>query len=639
MMPTQQPQQPQGMLDPESLKNLAPISKKLIEGGKKGRKRFYDSGLEIAQYAYSPNYKFEYTGLPANAFFRAKVALTAEAMRVFGPYLYQVNPHRTFTTRDTATPQMGRVAEICGQYLNYTPDKLDLYGNNRRALDDALSWGRGVLWTEVDPSTGLIGSFFDTVRNLIIDPEAKSKRDIRWVGRKYRVTRPEAQRIVPKGKWAQVKTDKSDGSSNDNLPWELKPSQTLEMVQFWRIWLKAGLSGLDGASELVKNAQKLNPGATLDQPMVITCSDDGRVISCDPWDVPFFKSGDWPCTWLDFYDSQESAWPVSVLEPAMGFQRAINWLVTLMMGKYRFTSRTVGAIMKQGGEGLSDADTDKILMGGDIEMMQITVKGEVKSLNQFISEFNWSHDYLNAGMSLLAAFESRFQKATGLYEILYAGETGTQSRSATDASVKDRNSQSRVKDMRDRVEKWQTDVARKEAMALRFLKDRDHITEVLGQQAGQDWGFLVKPGGGDVQQMAQGFVQNFEQQGMPPQMAIQKALEMAQQLAAQAVDMGRWSLETDYAIEADSIKRRDIDQRIDSLKELMNQLVPTQIQSPNPMVQALGYSTTASYLDAIGAEKTVVQQYRQLADGMRQMAMAPAPQNPGAPAPQPKPQG
>lgn len=626
------------------LKGIAPIAKRLIEGGKKGRQRFYDEGLEISRYAYAPDYKFEYHTLPAGAFFRAKVALTAEAMRVFGPYLYQVNPHRTFTVRDNATPEMGRVAELCGQYLNYTPAKLDLYGNNRRALDDAMSWGRGVAWTEVDQTTGLVGTFYDSVRNLIVDPEAKTKRDIRWIGRRYKTTRPEAKKIVPTGKWENVPKDKGNGNSQDTLPWEIRPTSTLDMVSFWRIWLKNGLSGLDGAAELLKTAQEADPNATLDTPVVLTVSDEGRCIAMDPWDVPFFKAGDWPCSWLDFYDSQESPWPAPLMGPAMGFQRAINWIVTLMMGKYRFTSRTVGALMKQAGEGLSDADGQKILMGADIEMLSITVKGEVKSLQQFVTEFQWSHEYLTAGMALLNLLEQRFQKACGLYEILYAGDSGAQSRSATDASVKDRNSQSRVKDMRDRVEKWQGEIAKKEALALRFLKDRDHIAAVLGQQAGQDWGFLVKPGGGDVQALVNKFAQGFIQQGIPPQMALEKAMPMAQDMARQAVDIDRWALETDYDIEADSIKRRDIDQRIDSLKELMNQLVPTQIQSPNLMVSALGYDTTAAYLDAIGAEKAIVQQYRSLAASQRQQAMAPPPPpmpqlNPGAPAPQPQPQG
>lgn len=312
----------------------------------------------------------------------------------------------------------------------------------------------------------------------------------------------------------------------------------------------------------------------------------------------------------------------------MGYQRAINWLVTLMMGKYRFTSRTVGAIIKQNGEGLADADIDKLLIGNDVEIMQIATKGEAKTLKDLVGEFNWSHDYLVHGMSLLATLEDRFQKATGLYNVLYAGESPTQSRSATDAAMKDRNSMSRINDMRQSVEKAQSKVARKEAMAARYLLKRDDIGKVLGPQAAQDWGFLVAPGS-DVQGM---LLDQAMQAGLPDD----EALAFVQQKASQAVDPDRWRLETDYGIEADSMKRHDIDQRIDAQKELISQVVPAQIQSPDLMEKALAYQSLATYHQTIGNDAGLVKRMFAYAQQLEQMALAPPPQPmPGGPAPAP----
>lgn len=620
-------------LPPDLMQRASSITEKMLKGARGAREIFMRAGKEIAQYAYSPDYQFEYHSLPAKSFFRAKVALTAEAMRVFGPYLYQVNPHRTSTVRDGATPQMARVADIVTKYLNYTPGKLDLYHNERRVIDEAISWGRGCIWTDVDPTTGLVGSEQFSVRDLLVDPDCQTMRKARYIFRRHRKQRVEAQRLYPKANWSLIqKNERNQG--DDNLPWEQKPAATSDMVSYWCLYTKHGMEGIEGYTELVKAMQEKGVPTQIDltQPAVFILSENGKLLGIEPWSVPFYKEDEFPVTVLDFYDSPSSPWPASPLEPAMGFQRAINWIVTLMMGKYRFTSRTVGAIMDQDGQGLSDASMGKLLMGNDIEMLSIKVKGEVKTLNQFVSEINWSQDYLSVGMSFMNVLEQRFQKASGLYEILYSGETGTQSRSATDASVKDRNSQSRVHDMRDQVEKHATAVARKEAQVLRFLKDGQHIGKVLGPEDAKDWGFLVKPGGDDVMAMTQQFAQQFAQQGMPPNVAMRNGQLLAQEKAKQAVDFDRWMLETDYAIEADSIKRRDIDQRIDSLKELMNQLVPTQLQSPNPMVQALGYDTTASYLDAIGADRGVVNNYRMMAAQLRQ----PPPMLPlGAPAPQP----
>lgn len=603
---------------------LSGIWTKTMAAARQSRKRFYDDGLEIARYAYTPGEKFEYQTLPSNAFFKAKVALTAEAMRVFGPYLYQVNPHRTATPRRTATQQHARIAEIVGDYLNYTPDKTDLYGQSRISMDDALSWGRGVMWTTVN-AQGLVCSEQDSVRNLLLDPEARRKQDIRLVGRRHIMSRAEARKKYPKAAWKRI----PKGSSKiDCLPWEQRPQSGADMVVFWCFYTNHGTVGLEGDDEYRKALLATDPKATTDTPMVFITSEEGKCIGTSPWEVPFYLEGEWPCSCLDFYDMPESVWPVSPLQPAIGYQRAINWLVTLMMGKYRFTSRTVGAIMKQAGEGLSDENIDKMLIGSDIEMMQITVKGEVKTLNQFVSEFNWSHDYLTAGMSLFAMLEARHQKASGLYEILYSGEGATQSRSARDADLKDRNSQSRVNDMRDRVAKWQSAAARKEALAVRFLKDGDHIGQILGEDAARDWGFLVKPG----QNTVENWTQTLAEQGVP----LQEAMAKAQELAAKAVDLTRWALETEYGIESDSIKRRDINQRIDSLKELMNQVVPLQIQSPDPMAQSIGYTTIASYHDAIGTDRDTVQLYREYAALLQQRAMAPPPMPP-QPVPQEQP--
>lgn len=607
------------------MNNASALTERMIKAAKDSRKRFYDEGSEIARYCYAPDYKFEYQSLPSAAFFKAKVALSAEAVRVFGPYLYQVNPHRTFVTRPNATPQISRVAEIVGDYLNYTPGKLDLYHTSRRAINDAISWGRGCVWTDVDKTTGLVGSEQFSARDLLMDPDCRTWKSSRWIARRYRKTRVEAKEIYPDAKWDLCAKGGKSAAADDVLPWENRSAKLNDMVTYWCIYTKHGLSGIEGFTELQREVQNSGEQTDLSQPAVFIVSDEGKCMDMQPWPVPLYKEDEFPCTELDFYEGMESAWPVSPLAPAMGYQRCVNFLVTLMMGKYRFTSRTVGAIMKQAGEGLSDSDMGKVLMGADIEMLNITVKGEVRDLKQFLSEFNWSHDYLVHGMNLLNLMESRFQKASGLYEILYSGETGTQSRSATDASVKDRNSQSRVRDMRDQVEKWAGRVARKEAQTLRFLKDRDHITAVLGEQAGKDWGFLVKPGGDDVNAMVEQFSQQFMQAGMPPMIAQQNALQMAQSMASQAIDFERWMLETDYSIEADSIKRRDVDQRIDALKELFNQFTSTQIQSMDPMEKALGYDTAAAYMDAIGADKAVVQANRDYANNLRQMAMNPPP--------------
>lgn len=606
----------------------------MIKQGRAARKRFWDQGVEINRYGYAPDYGFEYQTLPKNAFFRAKVAMTSEAIRVFGPLLYPSNPHRTATAKRWATPEMQMVTQLVGDYLNYTPVECDLFTHNRRMIDEAVPWGRGVSLTERDPRSGLVRTIYRSVRDLLLDPDGRGGGNIRWGSLRERMTRTEAKALWPEGKWDIIPKDKRSGGDADSLPWESCPKSGADIVSFHRVWVKTNLYDQEGGKELLKldQEQDQNIAADTRRPICYLCDEEGRLIMMSPWEVPFHMDDEFPFTCTDFYPHSDGLWPVSPLEPGVGYQRAMNWLVTLMMGKYRFTSRTVGATVKRNGEGLSDTDMDKLLIGGDIEFLQLESKGEMKSVKDVFSEINWSHDYLVHGTNLLNKMEERYQYSTGLYGLLYTGTGDTQSRSATDASMRERNSMSRVNDMRLSVEKAQTIIARKEAMAARYLLTREDIGKVLGPQSAESWGFLIKPGSDAVEMMFQQAVQS----GMP----TEEAIAFAQDKARQAVDIDRWRLETDYGIEADSMKRQDIDQRIEAQKELISQVVPVQIQSPDLMERAMAYRTLGTYHQTIGNDANLVKSLFANADRLEQMAMAPPPMPmPGAPPPNPEPTG
>jgi hypothetical protein len=519
---------------------------------------------------------------------------------------------------------MERITAITGDYLNWTPGEFDLFSHNRRMMDEAIIWGRGVTLTQRDPRTGHIQSIYRSVRDCLLDPDAKSWSGCRYGILRERMTRSEAKALWPEGKWDIIPKDRG-GTNKFALPWESAVKSGADIVSFYRVWVKTNLYDQEGGKELLKIEQAEDPELTAEtkRPICYLCDEDGRLILMSPWEVPFHLDDEFPFTFTDFYPNADCIWPISPLEPGIGYQRAINWLVTLMMGKYRFTSRTVGALIKQNGEGLGDANVDKMLIGGDIEMMQIETKGEAKTLKDLVGEFNWSHDYLIHGTNLLGTLEDRYQKAVGLYTVLYSGETPTQSRSATDAAMRDRNSMSRINDMRLTAERAQSAIARKEAMAARYLLKREEIGKVLGPEAERDWGFLVKPDA-DVQQ-------DLAMQAIEAGLPLEEAIAFAQEKAKQAVDMDRWRLETDYGIEADSMKRQDISQRIDSQKELISQVVPGQLQSADLMEKALGYRTLATYHQTIGNDAALIKQMLAYAAQLEQMAMAPPPMMPPGP--------
>ena len=80
------------------------------------------------------------------------------------------------------------VSKLLSDYLNYTPNELDLKKHSRKVVEEAFIKGASVWWHELVQPAGskikLAGSFFDTIDNLVWDPDADEFEDIRWCARK-----------------------------------------------------------------------------------------------------------------------------------------------------------------------------------------------------------------------------------------------------------------------------------------------------------------------------------------------------------------------------------------------------------------------------------------------------------------------
>ena len=597
---------------------------KALDIDRRAKKRFNKEGKEIAQYGFSPDHGFQYQTLPKSSFFQAKVALTAQFIKVVGPHLFQNVPHRTINARPWASQEQLERSKLVSDYLNYSIGEYGFYDNQRRSIDESMSWGRGVSWTERSREhPELIKTTYGSVRDLYVDGEMSA------LDKKRRVTRrcveprseviakwPEAEAQIRKMPKATKRFDQET-----ELPGETA-SVLGDSVCYYETWTKSPLWHMEGGREYEEALKTTGVETAEFKPTHYVFTEDNTVIWEGPWEVPFYMDDEFPCTPLDFYDYPDSQWPAAPLSDALGYQKAINWVVTLMMGKYRFTSRTIMALARQNEQGLEDIDQSKVLVGGDVEAVSLKVNGETKKLGDFIMQFDWNNDWLNASIKFMEVMQREFEKASGLYSILYSGETGTQIRSATDAQVKDRNSRGRIDDMRERVIRWQSKIARKEALAARFLLEEGDIEKTLGPDAAKNWGFLVKPGADTLQ----AWMQQMVSQGVPPD----EAAAMAQEKAAQSVDLERWSREVDYEIISDSIVKPDVDAQINAFKEMSNQTLPTLLQSPNPLLQSLALSMNAEYFQKIGMAPKMVNDLRQAAQII--MSTPPPAQQPQEPA-------
>jgi hypothetical protein len=592
-----------------------------ISAAKKARAEFIETGKEIELYGY--NKESEIDDQTAGVVpFKAKIAKTAQAIEIFVPELYQQNPNRRVEPRAWANPAAVKRAELMEQYLNYTAGETGLCDESRKAVTESIVYGRGVLWTGWDPRKRLVKSVYDGVCNLLVDADARSDSDVNWKGRK---------RVKPRwwliARWPEKKAliEKLDADAERPSDQSRESDFTTDMVTFYECYYRVGLHNYRGGDKLLEKDEMGKLGGD-DSPMKYSVTEGGVLLAEEPWEVPWHLDDQWPCQELDLRDRPGKLWPPSPLAPGLPHQKALNWIYRLYMAKMRVSTRTLIAVVSENGQGLEQEEIDKAVYGdGLYEVLRVVVNGaEGKKLSDFLQTLN-----ITSGVEEFERFvqivSKEFEQATGLYEILYYGDTGRQIRSAAEVEMKDRNSRSRLVDMREKVERWATKVARKEAIAARFLQSGEDIARIFGPEAGQAWGFLMPPLAVEVQQQEEQMIA----QGAPPEVAQQLAqIEgeglTQQRQAAGGVVFENTMLEVDYTIESGSMRRRDIDQRIDAANEAMNQLVPTLLQSG---AQLPASAIMLEWARANGMGRDVVGAIQQFQNQL----MAPPPPPPGAP--------
>ena len=284
---------------------------RLIELAEKHKKAFSDDATEaMGFYSSDPDamWKDSYArgergynkGLDPPAF-RMSINRVWEAVRLFTAVIHHRNPARTVTPKaypivgpgilgiqpQPPMPQMGPdgqpvigpdgqmvmmpdpgimayqqglqqqqmmqesrkvVSRLLEEYLNYTPNELDLKRHSRKVVEEAFIKGASVWWHELyTPSGGvtkLAGSFFDSIDNLVWDPDADEYEDIRWAARKR--TQPidevaakfNLSRDDLKGH-AESYSNRSD-TNERGYEHKKKTGKTNDLICYWEIYSKTG---------------------------------------------------------------------------------------------------------------------------------------------------------------------------------------------------------------------------------------------------------------------------------------------------------------------------------------------------------------------------------------------------------------
>lgn len=477
--------------------------------------------------------------------FAMTVNKVAEMVQIFGPVLYHKNPTRQVNPRKPPLPpiemygdpndpnvQQGYQqlmqqasmersvdkarATLLQHYLNYTPTALDLKTESRWAIDEAIIKGMGLLYTELYTPPGggrpLVGSFWDSVDNLLIDPDVEALRDAKWVARRccHPVWQVEQEYGLPpgslKGSTESVGRTAEVGASADG-DYLRKQGKTNDLCVYWKIYSKMGVGQrLSGSGSMSASLSASSPEMaqaldsygnfvylvvceSLPYPLnlpkdVLETASDDEIGQRFQWPTPFWTDDGWPFTPISFHWVPKCVWPMSHLKPAIGELKFLQWAYSMLASKVRVASRDFIGILKSSSEEVKN----QIRQGSDYTIIEVEkLTGSIDEVVKFLQ-----HPAFNPEIyKVIQAVETNFEKRVGLTELAY-GTTENQMRSAEEANVKQSQLSIRPDDMANKVEDAMTEVARKEALAARWHLTAEDVTPVMGPIGAQWWGQLVQ---------------------------------------------------------------------------------------------------------------------------------------------------
>lgn len=466
--------------------------------------------------------------------FQVCVNKTFEFVTIFGPELYYENPVRTVKPRmpvqipwdffpnpaiwqalmdqeNTRIRMDGLRSVLLETILNWTPAEFRLDRESRSAIDEALIKGRGCLWTELFQPPGsefrVVRSKWETVDDLLIDPDATSVQTAQWIARRRCMPCWQVERDYGLRKGSirgNCETQAFQAWAHDSVDnqYERKRGQSNDLLIFYQVYSRMGLGGrlwnqqpaIRAACEPFGDFAYVVVAENVPFPMNCPpdvyndpgfAADPAKVFARFAWPTPFWYADRWPVAVLDFRQQFNCAWPFPHLKAGMGELKFLNWAMSFLLGRIKVTSRTFIAIKKSLGEDMKAV----ILEGRDLTLLEIEANhpGTIKDLVAFLD-----HPEVNADIwKIIEAAEKNFDKRVGLNELMYGNSGETQIRSAAEYEGKDDKTNVRPADMSRMVEGWMSEVAANEAIASRYhLRGKD-VSPILGDAASFCWDVYV----------------------------------------------------------------------------------------------------------------------------------------------------
>lgn len=402
-------------------------------------------------------------------------------------------------------------ANLIEKWLNYTPNEQPgggLAQHAEMAITEALVKGRGVLWvqpyTQPQSKMNLTGSFYDSVDNLFIDPDAERLEDAKWIAKRevkpvWEVERDYGLKPGTLEDKANLESAESQGGrlGDDMASLHRQQGKTFDLIVHWKIWSKGGVGArLSGVKTELKNQFDKTVGdyaylcvaANVPWPLnappeKFQKAKNDEVKKLFSWPVPYWQDGRWPCAILDFYPKPRSIWPIAPLAPGLGELAFMNVVISHLANRIWSSSRDFVAVLKSAEEEVTKA----IKKGEDLAIIPLNeVHQDIKRVVSFLQQPQTNFDIWRILEQVMQLFERR----TGLTELM-AGMTQTQSRSAEDVATKREQMQIRPDHMSQKVESWMSELAKMEKFCARWRVRPEDVVDLLGKSGAMLWQKLI----------------------------------------------------------------------------------------------------------------------------------------------------
>jgi hypothetical protein len=406
------------------------------------------------------------------------------------------------------------VSRLLEDYLNYTPNELDLKGHSRKVVEEAFIKGAGVWWHELysppGSQTKMAGSFYDTIDNLVWDPDADDFTDIRWAARKRVQPVEEVAAKFGLGREdlkGHLESYASKGDNNERgFEYKRKLGKTNDMIIYWEIYSKTGfgdrLKNADpdlrgkfdafGPNCYIVVAEGVDFPLNMPERLLKEEVDESGVsqsmFMASQWPIPFWaEPGGWPFTTYVLHGKPGYSWPISLIRPGIGELRFINWAMSFLATRIATSAQVLIGVAKS-----ADPDLKAKILEKDEGGFKIVEIAEAvgRSVNDVISVFQMP-GVTSDMYQIISEVTALFDRRVGLTELIY-GMTRNQFRSAAEAQVKAEQISVRPDDYANLLEDALSLCARKEAMLARWLIRPQDVAPMLGPMAAQAWQMHVQ---------------------------------------------------------------------------------------------------------------------------------------------------